>query len=181
MNKNKKKLIIEYAVYATVIALGIIIDQITKLVAVKELTDCGSVTFIKGLIDFTYVENRGMAWGMFADHRWVFMVFSTVAIVVLTGFLVSGKSPSKLYSTAISLVISGGVGNMIDRVALGYVVDFIEVLFFEFPVFNVADCFVVVGSVLLLVFFLFIYDDKKVPIAGKTEATHEDDSTDRTN
>jgi signal peptidase II len=151
MNKNKKKLIIEYAVYAAVIALGIIIDQITKLVAVKELTDSGSVTFIKGLIDFTYVENRGMAWGMFADHRWVFMVFSTVAIVVLTGFLVSGKSPSKLYSTAIALVISGGVGNMIDRVALGYVVDFIEFTFFDFPVFNVADSLVTVGAFGLII------------------------------
>ena len=86
-----------------------------------------------------------------------------------------------LFNISATLIVAGGIGNFIDRLIHGYVVDFIEVLFFEFPVFNVADCFVVVGSVLLLVFFLFIYDDKKVPIAGKTEATHEDDSTDRTN
>ena len=176
MNKNKKKLIIEYAVYAAVIALGIILDQVTKLVAVKELMDCGSVTFIKGLIDFTYVENRGMAWGMFADHRWVFMVFSTVAIVVLTGFLVSGKSPSKLYSAAIALVISGGIGNMIDRVALGYVVDFIEFTFIDFPVFNIADSLVTVGAFGLIILLIIDIVRESVKESQKKRKKDGDDA-----
>ena len=176
MNKNKKKIIIEYSVYAAVIALGIIIDQITKLVAVKELMDSGSVTFIKGLIDFTYVENRGMAWGMFADHRWVFMVFSTVAIVVLTGFLVSGKSPSKLYSAAIALVISGGIGNMIDRVALGYVVDFIEFTFIDFPVFNIADSLVTVGAFGLIILLIIDIVRESVKESQKKRKKDGDDA-----
>ena len=113
----------------------------------------------------------------YAHHgRWVFMVFSTVAIVVLTGFLVSGKSPSKLYSAAIALVISGGIGNMIDRVALGYVVDFIEFTFIDFPVFNIADSLVTVGAFGLIILLIIDIVRESVKESQKKRKKDGDDA-----
>ena len=150
MKSEKKKFIRDYIIYSSIIVIGIVLDQLTKLLAVKYLMD-GSVTFIPGVLDFTYVENRGMAWGLLADQRWIFMTASVIAITDLSVFLYMRKSPNMLYAIAISAIISGGIGNMIDRTALGYVVDFLEVTFMNFPVFNIADSFVSVGAVGLIV------------------------------
>ncbi len=176
MDVKTKKRIIDYITYSAIIAAGVILDQITKLAAVKHLMDVGSVTFIEGLVDFTYVENRGMAWGLFADHRWVFMVASTVAIVVLSVFLYMRKSPNLLYAIAISFVISGGIGNMIDRIALGYVVDFIEATFIDFPVFNVADSFVTVGAFGLII--LLVADIVKEALAESKKKKSKKEKSD---
>lgn len=177
MDANKKrKLILDSVIGAVIIVVGIILDQITKFIAVKHLKEEFSVTFIDGLIDFTYVENRGMAWGLFADHRWVFMLVSTVAIIVVGVILFSGKSPSKLYSVFMACIISGGIGNMIDRVALGYVVDFIEATFIDFPVFNVADSFVTVGAFGLII--LLVIDIVRESVA---EAKKKKENGDKSN
>ena len=153
MKNEKKNFIRDYIIYSSIIVFGVVLDQLTKLLAVKYLMD-GSVTVIPWLIDFTYVENRGMAWGLLADQRWIFMTASVIAIVALSVFLYMRRSPNLLYGIAISAIISGGIGNMIDRTALGYVVDFLEVTFMDFPVFNVADSFVSVGAVGLIVLLL---------------------------
>ena len=153
MKNEKKNFIRDYIIYSSIIVFGIVLDQLTKLLAVKYLMD-GSVTVIPWLIDFTYVENRGMAWGLLADQRWIFMTASVIAIVALSVFLYMRRSPNLLYGIAISAIISGGIGNMIDRTVLGYVVDFLEVTFMDFPVFNVADSFVSVGAVGLIVLLL---------------------------
>ena len=153
MKNEKKNFIRDYIIYSSIIVFGVALDQLTKLLAVKYLMD-GSVTVIPWLIDFTYVENRGMAWGLLADQRWIFMTASVIAIVALSVFLYMRRSPNLLYGIAISAIISGGIGNMIDRTVLGYVVDFLEVTFMDFPVFNVADSFVSVGAVGLIVLLL---------------------------
>ena len=153
MKNEKKNFIRDYIIYSSIIVFGVALDQLTKLLAVKYLMD-GSVTVIPWLIDFTYVENRGMAWGLLADQRWIFMTASVIAIAALSVFLYMRKSPNLLYGIAISAIISGGIGNMIDRTVLGYVVDFFEVTFMDFPVFNVADSFVSVGAVGLIVLLL---------------------------
>lgn len=148
--------------YAVIIFVGIVLDQITKLLSLAFLTDTPTVPLIKDVLHLTYVENRGAAWGMLADHRWIFMLFSTLAIVLLGMYLFRGVSYlsdkredgtypplAPLGGIALALIVSGGIGNMIDRVALGYVVDFIDFRLIDFPVFNGADSFVTVGAFML--------------------------------
>ncbi len=171
----------QFMVLAITAAL-VSVDQLTKWLAVLSLKNAETTTIIPKLLGLTYVENTGAAFGILQGQRWLFLILTGAVMVAILSLLLFGKFRKHLiFNISATLIVAGGLGNFIDRLIHGYVVDFIEVLFFEFPVFNVADCYVVIGSVLLLVFFLFMYDDKKVPIAGKTEATHEDDSTDRTN
>lgn len=146
----KKLTPLTYITYACIILGGIILDQLTKLIAVLHLEPVGSVTLIKGLFSLTYVENRGAAWGMFADRRWVFMVISTVALLALCLYLFAGRAQTRLYAASIAIIISGGIGNMIDRIALGYVVDFLHFTLIDFPVFNVADSLVCIGAGMLI-------------------------------
>ena len=135
------------------VVLGVLTDYITKLLAVSHLKGEDPVPLIRGILRFSYVENPGAAWGMFSDHRWVFMVFSAVAIAAIAVYLIRRDPPLSL-CISLSLILSGGIGNMIDRTFRGVVVDFIEFYLFEFPVFNVADCLVVIGSGLLIVWLI---------------------------
>ena len=149
-----------------IIAATVVIDQVTKAFAVHLLAPDGSVDVISGVFRFTYVENRGAAFGMLSEHRWAFMVISTLAIVALLIYLWKFRPESTLACLAISFIIGGGIGNMIDRIALGYVVDFLD--FCAFPnlwvwVFNVADAFVCVGGGMLMLWLVLslISDFKK--------------------
>ena len=159
----RKRKPIDYITYGVIILAGILIDQVTKLLAVAFLAPDKSVTVIKYIVSLTYVENRGMAFGLMADARWVFMVVSTVMIGALAAYLFLGMSENKLYSASIAMVVSGGIGNMIDRIALGYVVDFIDFSQRGFPfVFNGADSFVCVGAgMLILALVLDIINEAK--------------------
>ncbi|MBQ7038305.1 MAG: signal peptidase II [Clostridia bacterium] len=171
----------QFTVLAITAAL-VSLDQLTKWLAVLSLKNAETITIIPKVLGLTYVENTGAAFGILQGQRWLFLILTGAVMAAILWLLLFGSFRKHLiFNISATLIVAGGIGNFIDRSIHGYVVDFIEVLFFEFPVFNVADCYVVIGSVLLLVFFLFIYDDKKVPIASKTEETHEDDSTDRTN
>ena len=159
MNLFKKKTATEYIVYSVVIVVGIILDQLTKWLAVKFLLPISTQPIIKGVIHLTYVENTGAAFGMLKDHRWVFILISTVAIIAFAAYLYLGHADNMLYGVSIALVVSGGIGNMIDRLALGYVVDFIDFRLINFAVFNGADSFVCVGAGLLIL--ALILDLKK--------------------
>lgn len=163
MKLYKKKETRDYILWSVIIALGIILDQITKWLSVEKLSKLDTLPLIDGILHLTYVENRGAAFGMFSESRWIFILISTVAIVGFTVYLYLGHAGSKLYEISIALVVSGGIGNMIDRLALGYVVDFIDcrfvkypsftggdVIWHTFPVFNGADSFVCVGAALLM-------------------------------
>ncbi|MBQ9086119.1 MAG: signal peptidase II [Clostridia bacterium] len=137
-----------------VIVASVAVDQLTKRLAVACLMEKGSVEVIPGVLRFTYVENDGAAFGMLSEHRWIFMVISTVAIVAMLVYLWKFRPDNSWACTGISLIIGGGIGNMIDRVYLDYVIDFID--FCAFPnlwmwVFNVADACVCVGAGILCV------------------------------
>lgn len=144
--KNRKSLI----AYTAIIILAVVLDQITKLLAVKFLEPIPTKPIIEGVIHLTYHINRGAAFGILADNRWVFMLISTLLIVGLSVYLYMGRAQNALYGISISMIIGGGIGNMIDRVALGYVVDFIDFRLINFAIFNGADSFVCVGSGLLI-------------------------------
>ena len=153
MNTRLKKSII----YTAAIALMIIADQLTKLLAVKYLMPIDTQPLWEGVLHLTYVENRGAAFGMMDEHRWIFMVLSVVGIVAVFVYLWKFRPPSRLACVALSFIIGGGIGNMIDRVRLGYVIDFID--FYPFPnvwmwVFNGADSFVCVGAGMLMLYLV---------------------------
>ncbi len=171
----------QFTVLAIAAAL-VSLDQLTKWLAVITLKNADAIILIPRVLGFSYVENRGAAFGILQGQRVLFLVLTGLVMAVLLALLLFGRFRKYwLFNISATLILAGGIGNFIDRLIHAYVVDFIEVLFFEFPVFNVADCYVVVGSILLLVFFFFIYDDKKPPVIGKTEEPHEDDSTNHTN
>ncbi len=131
---------------------GILLDQVSKWLCMVYLKAAGSVTIIPGLLKLTYLENRGAAFGSFSDQRWVFMIFSTVAIVGVTVYLLAFSERNRLLRWALALIISGGIGNMIDRVSLGYVIDMIDFYAIWPYIFNVADSFVCVGAGMVVLY-----------------------------
>lgn len=128
-----------------VIVLAIAADQISKYFALEYLKEMETLPIIEDIFHFTYVENRGAAFGMLSEHRWVFMTLSVIGIAAMIVWLAWDKPKSKWLRCAVSLVIGGGIGNMIDRILLGFVVDFIDCRFIDFYVFNIADSCVCVG------------------------------------
>ena len=140
-----------------IIAALIAFDQMTKVIAVKGLSGGKHVPLIPGVLELTLVQNRGAAFGILQDKRWVFLVVSSVAIVALFVFFLRKRdSLHPLARWGIVLVIAGGLGNMIDRVLMGYVVDFVDFVLIHFAVFNAADSFVTVGAALLFAWVLFV-------------------------
>lgn len=146
----KKLKIFDYVLYSAIIVFGILVDQLTKFLAVSYLKPIPTKPILEGVLHLTYLENRGAAFGMLADHRWVFILLSTVALLALGFFLFGGLAENRFYSVSVALILSGGIGNMIDRLVLGYVVDFIDFRLINFAVFNGADSFVCVGAALLI-------------------------------
>lgn len=148
-------------------------DQITKLLISSNFEVGESVHIIDGLLDFTYVQNRGAAFGMFADQRWVFLIATVALLAAIIILWAKGFITHITGTIAAVLIVAGGVGNMIDRILLGYVVDFIDISpLFSFAVFNVADCCVCIGAVFLAIYILFFMDDKKF---GKKEKALENE------
>lgn len=135
-----------------IIVLITILDQLSKYLVNLHLKDAAAIQVLPSVLSFRYHENKGAAWGMLADHRWVFMIISTIAIVAIIGYLVwtRKKKDSKLFRISLCFFAGGGIGNMIDRVALGYVIDFLRFDFIDFPIFNVADSFITVGAALMI-------------------------------
>lgn len=139
------------------VAVGIVLaiaDQIIKFFVSTNLKEIGSVSVIDNLLSFTYVENNGVAFGSFADNRWIFVVLTTALIAAILIYMFKKKPKSKLFYASVALVIGGGIGNLIDRIFYGYVIDYISLSFFP-PVCNFADYCITVGTVLLMVYVLF--------------------------
>ena len=143
-------------VSALIIMLSVITDRLTKIIAATNLRDSGigSVDIISDVLSLTYHENRCAAFGMFADSRWICLVFSLVGILAVLVYLFFFKESNKLVTSSLALIAGGGIGNMIDRISNGYVVDFIYFEIIDFPIFNVADICVTCGSFLLIIYLL---------------------------
>lgn len=159
---------------------SVILDQLTKAIVVSQMALYEEVPFLPGLIRFYHTRNTGAAFSMFSDNRWVFMVFSVIAMMIMTYLLVKFHGRHWLLSVSLAAVLGGGIGNMIDRVLSGYVVDFLDFQFMKFAVFNVADIFVTCGSVALAVYILFIepkvekrLQEQNEAVSAAEEGTHE--------
>lgn len=143
-------------------------DQLIKYLVSVYLKPVSCVDVIPGLFKLDYVENRGAAFGMLADARWIFIVFTVVVTGVFIAVVIRNKIKSRLFYCSAVLIIGGGIGNLIDRIFLGYVIDYLSVSFFP-PVCNLADYCITVGAVLLIIYIAFFYDSKKTAEGKKAD------------
>ena len=147
-------------------ALIVAADQITKFLTVAKIALYQDIEFIPGILGLTYVQNTGAAFSSFEGQQWLFaLIFALFTGLVLYEYFKKPMPFSKFERWCIAAIYGGGLGNMIDRVRLGYVVDMIETKFITFPVFNVADCFITCGCIALMVHLVFFnkgfWKDKK--------------------
>ena len=136
------------------------LDQWTKALTVAKIPLYWDVPVLDGLFHFTYVQNTGAAFSSFRGQQWLFaLIFAVFTVLLLWELWKKTMGLTKFEHGCIAAIWAGGLGNMIDRVRLGYVVDMIEVEFIRFPVFNVADCFITCGCVLLIAHLILFNKD----------------------
>ena len=153
----------KHYITAFIIALaGVILDQLSKYMAVHFLQGTDGIDLIPGVFRLTYLENRGAAFGVLQGQQWFLYIITAVILVVVVLAYVRIPAGRKFLPLQICAVfiVSGALGNLIDRVRLGYVVDFFYFELIDFPVFNVADIFVTVSAVLLAVLLLLYYKEE---------------------
>ena len=138
-----------YVIFAAAVVLA---DQLTKALVVANIPLGGHVAFLPGFLDFTYVRNTGAAFSSFEGMQWLFaLIFLVFTLGIIYEYFYKRMPFTGFERWMIAAIYAGGLGNMIDRLRLGYVVDMIETQFIEFPVFNVADCFITCGCIALFV------------------------------
>lgn len=162
MNKKELKKSVMLVIDLIFAALLLAFDQYTKYLAIVHLKDKPAYVLIDGVLELQYLENRGSAFGILQNQKF-FILFVGIVFLVLLFFLLL-KLPEKkkfcILHIALSAIIAGGIGNMIDRFRLDYVVDFISFILINYPIFNVADIYVVVATIGLFILFLFVYSEK---------------------
>lgn len=157
MKKN-----ILYIIDIVLLILLVFIDHITKNYAVLYLKDKPAYKLIDGVLELNYLENRGAAFGMFENQKYFFILVAVVFLAVIVFVLIKAPNDKKYIKLHLLLILisSGAIGNMIDRIKLEYVVDFIYFSLINFPIFNFADICVTIGTFLLMVQVLFIYKEQ---------------------
>ncbi len=149
------------------ILLIVAFDQITKYLVQRYLTDGKIVTFIPKVVQFRYAENTGMAFSLLGGARWFFIVLTAAVCIGALWYLFSNRCRSLWLYWSVGVVVSGGIGNLIDRIRLSYVIDFIEPTFVNFAIFNIADSAVTLGAISLVICLLCDAFSKKGDANGK--------------
>lgn len=149
--------------YGVVALLLLAADQGLKLWVSGNFELLESRPLIPGLVELKYVQNTGGGWSVLSDHTWLLSLFTALIIAAVAVLLLRRivRHPVGLWACA--LILSGGMGNLIDRLRLGYVVDMFNFLFMDYPVFNIADICVVCGILLGAVYYLFLYEKYDAP------------------
>ena len=156
--KNKVLKRYKSGLYALLFILGIVVCVLFVDMLTKILTDGISVRIWDGVFNFVSVHNTGGAWSILDEHTWILIVLTFLFLIAFFVFNYFFKQRTNLYLVGFALVVGGAVGNLIDRLFLGYVRDFISLDFLgNFPVFNIADMCLLAGVIVLCVFFLFSY------------------------
>ena len=145
-----------YGILTLFAVLVVVLDQVTKYLTVAHIPLGTASPVIPGLFQLTYVQNTGMAFSMLEGGRWFFLVMTLAALGLMVLAVKKRWISHPLGLWALAAIAGGAVGNLIDRIRLGYVIDMIEVTFMKFAVFNVADCFVVCGAILLVIYAFFL-------------------------
>lgn len=138
------------AISLAIIVILTLVDRLTKYIAVSTVKVDGPKEFLFGLFQFRYVENTGAAFSSFSDNTKTLTVVTVIIIVFCLILLLSKKLKPMFVNVCLLIITAGGIGNVIDRIVYGYVVDFIEPLFIDFAVFNFADCCITVGAFMLI-------------------------------
>ena len=138
-------------------AVLVIIDQIIKYFVSAYLQPVGSVSVIDNIFSLTYVENKGVAFGMFSDMRWIFVALTSILLVIISFYMFKKRPKGKFFYVCAALIIGGGIGNLIDRIFYGYVIDYLSLSFFP-PVCNFADYCITAGTIMLVIYLLFFSD-----------------------
>jgi len=141
-------------IYLLIALVCVALDQLTKYLITSDLSWGQHIHLIPGVLGLTRIKNTGMAWSLMSesDFRWVLAVVSVAVSIVLIVILIRNRLP-KWENFALALILGGAVGNAVDRIMLGYVVDMIETEFISFPVFNVADSFITVGAAIFVILY----------------------------
>lgn len=142
------------AVCGALTLLVVLLDYITKRIVSGNMVLYQSIPVIKDVFNITYVKNTGASFGMMAGARWFFVAVTVILIAAVIYYAVKNKITDKLFLVSASFVVGGGIGNLIDRIATGAVVDFFDICLINFAIFNVADCFVVVGVILMAIYYI---------------------------
>ena len=146
----------QFLFYALFAAGIVVADQVSKYFTVANIALHEDISFIPGILGLTYEQNTGAAFSMLEGKQWVFaLVFAVFTMMLLWEYFKSPMPFTRLERWCIAAVYGGGLGNMIDRLRLGYVVDMLETEFIVFPVFNVADSFITCGCILLMIHLIF--------------------------
>ncbi len=166
MSKNKAKLLCIDALIAMIL---LAFDQFTKYLAVARLRGKDAFILIKDVLEFDYVENRGAAFGVLQNQK-ILLVAVCILFLLALCFLLYRIPDHKKYlpvHIVSAMIIAGGLGNMIDRIRLDYVIDFISFILIDYPVFNVADIYVVVSVIIAFILLLFVYKDDDLNFLGR--------------
>lgn len=149
--------------------LLIVLDQITKKIAVSKLKGNQAVPIWKNVFELDYVENHGSAFGLFQNQKVFLLIVGVVFMAIM--IYVLWKTPAKKrfwpIHALVAGIIAGGLGNMIDRMTLGYVVDFFSFVLIHFPVFNVADVYIVISTFCLAICLIFVYQEEELDFFWK--------------
>jgi len=180
-NKNKKIQLLYYVAGIAALFLLIILDQWTKVLAVSKLMNKDPFIIVDKVFQFRYLENRGAAFGILQNQKWFFII-AGVIILAAIAYVYSKMPVTNKYNLLRFLAIlmaAGAIGNMIDRVVKNYVVDFIYFELINFPIFNVADCYVTVSAALLIISILFIYKEEDFKFINKKSTDSSGDEDDK--
>ena len=164
-----------YAIFAVLGAALLALDQWLKAYVTANIPQGQAQPLVPGLVELRTVHNYGAAWSSFSGQRWLLVAVTCCIVAAVAVLLARRVVRHPLGVAACTMIISGGIGNIVDRVRLGYVVDMFNLLFMEYPVFNVADIFVVCGAVLGAVYYMWFYEryDKKGGAHGESDAPSE--------
>lgn len=136
-----------------IIIITIFADQISKYAAFTTLKDSDPLVIINNFFQLSYVKNYGAAWGILQNQRFLFVVLTILVLLIIGAYARKNKSLTRMTRVSLALIAGGALGNLIDRIKMGYVIDFLDINFgslYDFPVFNFADSFIVVGTFLMM-------------------------------
>ncbi len=150
----------------TIVAVILLIaDQITKLLIVSNMQPFDTIPIWSGVLHITYVQNTGAAFGMMDEFRWILIGVTVIVIPVLIYIIKKYGGKSKMLDWSLFLILAGALGNFIDRLRLGFVIDFVDFRAINFYIFNVADSCIVIGGILLVIYtFLSSKNEKNDPV-----------------
>lgn len=167
MSYSKRRLALQFMLLLICSGVLVVLDQYSKQLALHHLKDQEDIIVWKGILSLSYVENTGMAWGIMSGQRTLFvlltLILTTFLLIGLWRLLCMNARKKKLVYWILEwdlvLLIAGALGNLYDRIKVGYVVDFLKTEFIDFPVFNIADCYVTISVILLFLMMMFFVEE----------------------